>query len=124
MKILFKISDLLIGKVLLWGCLASALIVFLGGLLFLIHHGGETHLNPALLQPEKPISFSFYAFLKGILALEAKTWIMLGIGILLFTQLVRVLLTIGYFIETKETIHAWTSFCVLVLLIFSISAGA
>lgn len=124
MKIPLKITDLLIGKTLLWGSLISATIVFLGGSLFLIEHGMETHANPMPLTPlplNMQMSVSLPSYLTEVITqFDARSLIMFGVCFLLITQLVRVLLTMGYFIENKETFHACTSFCVFALLIYSI----
>jgi len=117
-----KISDILIGRVLLIGVLISASVVFFGGTLFLIQHGIEIHSNPIFSKTQ--VVFSFHSMMVGILHLEPRSLIMLGLFTLLLTQWVRVFLTAWYFIEKKEKFYFWTSIFVFVMLIYSIWNGS
>ena len=116
-----KVSEVLIGKTLLFGVLLSALIVLWGGTLYLIQHGSEAYINPVFSKAQGLLSF--HSLWMGVLQLEPRSIILFGLGILLITQLARVLLTAWFFLQRKEKFYFWTSIFVFGVLLYSILKG-
>lgn len=116
-----SVSEILIGRVLRLGVLIATAIVLLGGGLFLIQHGSEIHINPIFVNTH-PV-FSFDAIFDGILKFESRSLILLGLLVLLLTQLIRVFLTACYFTQEKEKQYFWASVFVFVALVYSIWHG-
>lgn len=113
-----KITDILIGKILLIGVIISASIVLLGGIIFLMQHGTDIYVNQTFSKSLE--IFSVKSVMVGIIQFNARSLIIFGLSILFLTQLLRVILTALYFIEKKEFSYFWMSILVFAVLLYSI----
>jgi len=113
-----KVSELDVGRVLLAGVLVSALIVLVGGILYLMQHGTNVYINPKFNHAVHVVTVQ--NFFEALYQLQAKAIILFGIIILMVTQLIRVMLTAWLFASHREYFFAWVSVNVFVMLIFCI----
>jgi len=109
---------MIIAKTLRYGVLLSASLVLLGGVLFLVQHGSDDHVNPLFSQTAQMQSLSVIV-MKAIQG-DSSALIMLGLSTLFMTQVLRVALTIAFFMSLRAYIHVSTSLFVFAVLITSI----
>ena len=111
-------SELLIGKVLQWGLWLAVLVVGLGGTFYLIQCGQDIIQYKELdlmLDLNFKESLIFYTE-----RCSAQIIILIGLFILLLTQVLRVILTAWLFFKKKDYPFVWISLSVLIILIYSI----
>lgn len=111
--------QLLIGRLLLVGVLLSLLLVAVGGILYLYSHGHEAvHFH--VFHSESNGFTSLAGVWQDLSSFSALGIIELGLLVLVFLQVLRVLLTTWVFIKLRDTFFIWASFFVLLLLILSL----
>lgn len=112
-----------IGMLLRAGLALAALLVSAGASLYLLRHGAELpdyrvfHGEPAALRSPTGI-------LGGALALSGRSLIELGLLVLLATPVARVALSLVVFARQRDWLYVATTSLVLVVLLYSILAGA
>jgi uncharacterized membrane protein len=111
-----------IGNLLRVGVIVSALLVFSGGLLYLIHEGGQpapsnlSQFQPAPLR--NPIRIVHEAAAGDPLGL-----IMLGLLVLIATPVARVLFSVVVFALQRDRLYVFFTLFVLVVLLYSLFSG-
>ena len=106
----------MMGALLLFGTLLSASLVCIGGFLFLIHHGSEpisnnllqTTITPTSHEQTWDLAFSFSSL--GLIEL--------GLFMLVITQILRVLLLVGFYAAIRDVWFSFISLFILVVLIY------
>lgn len=111
--------QLLIGQVLKVGVLLSFVIVFIGGGMYLWQHGNEVVAFHTFVN-ESPLEDSFIGIFQNILNLSAVGIIQFGLFFLVLVQLIRVLLTVFWFVQLREWIFVIISAFILSILIASL----
>ena len=108
----------LIGRLLISGVLLSAFVVFVGGFVFLIRHGGETPSYrtfrgepEALRTVHGLISWDSFRHGRGL--------IQLGLVLLIFTPIARVAFAIIGFARERDWMYVSISVFVLAVLLIS-----
>jgi uncharacterized membrane protein len=111
------------GNLLRIGVIASALVVFLGGLLYLMHDGGQPapKLHEFHGQPE-PLR-SPAAILREAAALDPLGLIMLGLLLLIATPVARVLFSVAAFALQRDRLYVLFTLLVLAVLLYSLFNG-
>lgn len=114
--------DISIGKILRFGVIFSAVLVFFGGILYLRH--------PLVTIPKyshfraESITFQGIAgVLRGAARLDARSVIQLGILFLIATPVARVAFCIVGFARQKDRLYVVISSLVFVILIYSLIQG-
>jgi uncharacterized membrane protein len=108
-----------ISKLLRAGVAASALVVLMGGALFLVRHGHETpelgtfHGEPAELR-------TLGGVMRAVLDLEARGLIQLGLGLLVATPVARVVFSLWAFLRQRDVLYATVSSIVLAVLLLGL----
>ena len=114
--------DLEIGRMLQFGVALSAIVVFVGGLLYLRHAGSAvlnyTHFH-ATPQALRKVPGVFH----GVRAFEAESVIQLGILLLIATPVVRVIYCVVGFARQRDRLYVGISALVLAILIYSLTEG-
>ncbi len=111
--------ETIIGNLLAAGVLLSALIVFCGGVIFLMNHGKSSppyqvfHGEPASLT-------SIPAIVRYAFQLHGAGLIQLGLLVLIATPVARVIFSIFGFAAEGDRMYAIFTFIVLVILLFSL----
>jgi uncharacterized membrane protein len=117
-----KVEDL-IGNLLRAGVFLSALIVFVGAVVYLARHGGELadyrvfHGEPNQLRTIPDV-------LREALAFQGRGIIQLGLLLLIATPVARVVLSIAGFAAERDRMYVGFATIVLVILIYSLFGPA
>lgn len=114
--------ELLIGRILQVGVLLAAAVVLLGGGMLLAAHGGsavdfgEFRGQPAMLR-------SLQGIFGGVLALDGRAIVQLGLVLLVATPVARVALALVAFVVQRDRLYAAMSGLVLALLLAGLVFG-
>ncbi|MFT8324040.1 DUF1634 domain-containing protein [Oenococcus sicerae] len=103
-----------IGWLLRVGVFAAVTVMLIGIILFFLH--GNTGYGQTI-----PSDLS--VLFKGIIALKAGAWIMLGIFILILTPTIRVFASIFAFLAVKDHLYAGITTLVFLILLLAAFIG-
>jgi uncharacterized membrane protein len=113
--------EAIIGNLLRIGVIASALIVLIGGALYLFHDGRQIAPDFRTFEPEElrtPVHIVRDAFRMHALGL-----IMLGLLLLIATPVVRVIFSIAAFALQRDYLYVLFTLLVLAVLMYSLLSG-
>jgi uncharacterized membrane protein len=110
--------ELLIGRVLRVGLIASVLIVLTGGVFYLLQNGHQD-IHYQVFQYTSTFS-SITNILHEAFTRSPAGIIQLGLLVLVLTQVLRVLLTIGLFLKIKDYLFTIISLIIFAILVYSI----
>ncbi len=110
----------LIGNTLRWGVTVACIIAVIGGSIYLWKHGGEplpdySHFSYDDAHPEEYTTLG--GILSGIKAMNAMSWIQLGVIALILTPIMRVLLSLVDFLQERDWLYATISAIVLAIIL-------
>ncbi len=111
--------EYLLSNLMKYGVLIASTVVFLGGILYLIHHGTE----PAgyhFFQGEPSEFRSPAGVIKAILSGSDRSIIQLGLLLLIATPILRVFISLLAFLLQREFIYVIVTLLVLASLIYSL----
>lgn len=111
-----------VGSLLRFGVLLAAMIVFLGGLLFLFRYG-STPPRYSGFQGEPSDLRSVSGIVTDALSLRSRGLIQLGLLLLIATPIARVVFLTIAFARQRDRIYAVIALIVLALLFYSLSGG-
>jgi uncharacterized membrane protein len=121
-----KTSDMkietVIGTLLRVGVLSAAVLVGLGGLLLLIHHGHDVP-HYRVFHPEPVGIRQFPAIFVGAITAQPQSLILLGLLVLIATPIARVFVSIFAFWRQGDRAYTLISAIVLVILLYSLAVG-
>lgn len=111
--------DIAIGRTLQAGVLLAALIVLIGGVLYLLHAAGPrpdySHFHGVAEMLRTP-SGMWHGMMHG----DAGSVIQLGLLVLIATPVVRVILAGVGFLMERDQLYFWVSAAVLAVLCYSL----
>jgi uncharacterized membrane protein len=109
----------IMGSLLRYGVLASALLVLVGGTLFFIQHHGE---NPDFrtFKGEPPRLRQVHLIIKEALNFRGRDIIQLGLLVLIATPVARVVFSLFGFLIEKDRTYVAITFLVLTILFVSL----
>ncbi|HLW83099.1 MAG TPA: DUF1634 domain-containing protein [Candidatus Acidoferrales bacterium] len=110
--------DQIISVLLRTGVLLASAVVFVGGILYLVHHRGvrpEYHTFRA----EPPDYREFRGIFKGLFSLEGRNWIQFGLVLLVATPVARVAFSVFAFYKERDRMYVSLTLVVLSVLVFS-----
>lgn len=106
------------------GVSLACIVAFIGGMLYLIHHGGETfdwnyYSTFDYAKPEcHPSEYTtFGGIMAGLTHFTATGWIQTGVLILILTPVMRVALSLLDFISERDWLYAVITAVVLAVII-------
>lgn len=114
--------DTVIGNLLRIGVFVAGTIVLIGGIFYLIRHGGEIpeyrifHGQPVDLR-------TLSGILRDVVKFRARAIIQLGFLLLIATPVARVAFTVYAFARQKDLVYVMVTLFVLAVLIFSLVGG-
>jgi uncharacterized membrane protein len=114
--------EIIIGNLLRIAVLISALFVFIGGILYLIHYAG-THPDDRVFTGEPLDLRTLPGILRDAIALHSRGIIQLGIILLIATPVARVIFAIFAFLLQCDRIYVVVSLIVLTVLIYSLMSS-
>jgi uncharacterized membrane protein len=115
--------EVIIGMLLRTGVILAASVVLIGGVLYLSHHGRETpnytafHGEPESLKSPTDI-------FRGVLQMNARAIIQLGLLLLIATPVVRVAFSAVAFAIERDGMYVIITLIVLAVLLFSLLYSA
>jgi uncharacterized membrane protein len=112
----------LVGNLLRIGVFIAAVVAILGGIAYLLQHGG-TRPDYAIFHGEPAALRSLTGIVTGAIALDRASVVQLGIILLIATPIARVLFTLVAFAVRRDWLYVIVSGIVLVLLGFSLLGG-
>ncbi|MFZ0662557.1 MAG: DUF1634 domain-containing protein [Acidobacteriaceae bacterium] len=111
--------DIAIGRTLQAGVLLAALIVLIGGVMYLLHASGPrpdySHFHGVAEHLRTP-----EGIWRGIMHGSAESVIQLGLLVLIATPVVRVILAGVGFLMERDQLYFWVSATVLAVLCYSL----
>jgi uncharacterized membrane protein len=108
-----------IGNLLRAGVMTSALVVFVGAVLYLVRHGFAP-VDYRVFRGEPSDLRSFSGILHTAFALHGRGIIQFGLVLLIFTPVARVAFSIWGFLEEHDRMYVAFTTLVLVILLYSL----
>ena len=113
-----KKMEILMGNMLRYGVLISALFVFSGAIIYLVQHGGEKPQYKLFVG--EPLRFiNLKLILKNAFKVQARSIIQLGLLLLIATPIARIVFSIIGFILEKD--YVYVTITTIVLLTITVS---
>jgi len=114
--------ELVIGRLLQVGVLASAIVVVVGGIMLLAQYG---HLaaNFRNFRSEDAALRSVAGVVRAALTGDSRAIVQLGLVLLIATPVARVALTLGAFVIQRDRLYILTTSIVLALLLYGLIWG-
>ncbi len=116
----------LIGNTLRWGVSIACVIAFIGGVIYLLHYGGDpmpdyTTFSYNTQQPAEYTTLD--GIFSGMLSLNAASLIQVGVIALILTPIMRVLLSLIDFLKERDWLYATITSIVLAIIIANSIGG-
>jgi uncharacterized membrane protein len=113
-----------IGNLLRVGVLASALIVFAGGLLYLVKQGGQPKPDFSTFKEQETEGLRDPSrILRESAALDSRALIMFGLLLLIATPVARVIFSVAAFGLQRDLLYVVFTLIVLGVLLYSLFSG-
>jgi len=112
-----------IGLQLRFGVVLASIIVFAGGILYLVQSGNMTLPHYQLFLGEKAGLTTANEIWHSVTAMNAKGIIQLGVVALIATPILRILFSLIGFIIEKDRLYSIITLVVLSVMMFSIFGG-
>jgi uncharacterized membrane protein len=112
-----------IGLLLRLGVGASVLVVVVGTLLSFRHHPDYVSVHDALAPLRQPAPHSLGLMLRGIEHRQGRAVVMLGLLLLIATPVVRVAMSLAFFVARRDRAFVVLSTLVLLFLVLSFVLG-
>ena len=115
--------DIVIGNLLRSGVVLSALIVFLGAVIYLARHG-SSHADYRVFRGEPSDLRTVGGIVRQVIAVRGRGIIQLGLLFLIATPVVRVAFSIFGFAEEEDRLYVVIASVVLLVLAYSLIGSA
>ena len=112
--------EAIIGKILRWGVILSAVVVQAGGVWYLIRHGGAA-ADYAVFHGEPGSLNSVGGIFHGMMAGRSRAVIQFGLLILIATPVARVAFSLAAFVLRRDHAYMAITSIVLAVLIYSLT---
>lgn len=113
----------IIGNLLRYGVWISLSVAFIGGIVYLMHHGSEIEDYSVFKENDRNIFEVIAAVYRGAIQGNGAYLIFVGIILLFLTPVFRVLLSLFSFILEKDYLYVVITLIVILIIITSISFG-
>jgi len=118
-----KKLDHIIGAILQYGVIAAGLLVFAGGVLYLINQGGAP-ADYTTFQSSRAELHSVSAVAARAGHLDGRAVIQLGLLVLIATPVTRVIFSVFAFSAQRDWLYVFFTLVVLAILMYSLFGGA
>ncbi|MGC2657471.1 MAG: DUF1634 domain-containing protein [Bryobacteraceae bacterium] len=115
--------EMAVSFILRTGVIIAGTVVFLGGILYLVRHGGDV-VDYRHFSGEPAMNRKIGEILSGAFALRARSVIQLGVLLLLATPIVRVAFSLVGFAAERDRTYVLITAIVLAILIYALVSGA
>jgi uncharacterized membrane protein len=112
-----------VGRALQGGVLLAAVVVIVGAAMILARHGGEP-TDYRVFRPAGYALQSLAGIFGGVLVVDARAIVQLGLILLIATPVVRVALTLVAFLIQRDRLYVVITGLVLALLLYSLLLGS
>lgn len=112
--------ELILAKVLLSGVISAAVVVLIGGVLYLVRHAGplpDYRVFRGELSPLRGIR----GILKAVAAGQGRGLIQFGLVLLIATPVMRVALSLAGFVRERDKLYCIFTLIVLITLLLSLA---
>lgn len=113
----------LIGNLLRYGVWISLSVAFLGGIVYLTHHGTETVNYARFIENDRSIFQVVSQVFEGIATFQGESLIFLGIILLFLTPVLRVILSLFSFLLEKDYLYVGITLVVILIIGVSVWLG-
>ncbi|ALM47875.1 hypothetical protein AMR72_02565 [Flavobacterium psychrophilum] len=113
----------IIGNLLRYGVWISLFFAALGGIIYLIHHGGDIEDYSNFTENDRNLFSVAESVIKGALEGRGESVIFFGVILLFLTPVFRIILSLISFILEKDYLYAVITMIVILIIITSITFG-
>ncbi|MRX39012.1 DUF1634 domain-containing protein [Flavobacterium sp. LC2016-23] len=113
----------IVGNLLRYGVWISLSVAFIGGIVYLLHHGNDIENYSVFKENDRNIFEVIGAVYNGVIQGRGESIIFLGIVLLFLTPVFRVLLSLFSFLLEKDYLYVVITAIVIGIIIMSISFG-
>ena len=113
----------IVGNLLRYGVWISLSVAFIGGIIYLLHHGNDIENYSVFKENDRNIFEVIAAVYKGVIQGSGESIIFFGIVLLFLTPVFRVLLSLFSFLLEKDYLYVIITTIVIGIIIMSISFG-
>jgi uncharacterized membrane protein len=113
----------IVGNLLRYGVWISLSVAFIGGIVYLLHHGNDIENYSVFKENDQNIFEVIAAVYNGVVQGRGESIIFFGIVLLFLTPVFRVLLSLFSFLLEKDYLYAVITTIVIGIIIMSISFG-
>lgn len=114
----------LIGNALRIGVTSACLLALISGTYYLIKHGSEPMPDYTTFKNEPKSLTTLNGIFNGIFKFEAKNWIQLGVLVLMFTPVLRIILSIFDYIQERDWLYVIITSIVFLVILSNSLGGA
>ena len=112
----------IVGRLLQLGVLLAASVTLVGGIMLLVHHGAAPAAY-SVFQGEPAQLRSLTGIIGGAFGGDAKSIVQLGLVLLIATPVLRVALSVVFFLAQRDWLYAGITVFVLAVLLLSLIVG-
>lgn len=113
----------IIGNLLRYGVWISLSVAFIGGIVYLMHHGSDIENYSVFKENDRNIFEVISTVISGVMSGSGEYLIFFGIVLLFLTPVFRVLLSLFSFMLEKDYLYVVITLIVIMIIITSISFG-
>ncbi|TCN59854.1 DUF1634 domain-containing protein [Flavobacterium circumlabens] len=113
----------MVGNVLRYGVWISLSVAFIGGIVYLVHHGSDIENYSVFKENDRNIFEVITAVYNGVIQGRGESIIFFGVVLLFLTPVFRVLLSLFSFLLEKDYLYVVITAIVICIIIMSISFG-
>ena len=113
----------IVGNLLRYGVWISLSVAFIGGIVYLLHHGNDIENYSVFKENDQNIFEVIAAVYNGVVQGRGESIIFFGIVLLFLTPVFRVLLSLFSFLLEKDYLYVVITTIVIGIIIMSISFG-
>jgi uncharacterized membrane protein len=113
----------IVGNLLRYGVWISLSVAFIGGIVYLLHHGNDIENYSVFKENDQNIFEVIAAIYNGLMQGRGESIIFFGIILLFLTPVFRVLLSLFSFLLEKDYLYVVITTIVIGIIIMSISFG-
>ncbi|KRD10647.1 hypothetical protein ASE21_11235 [Flavobacterium sp. Root901] len=113
----------IIGNLLRYGVWISLSVAFIGGIIYLMHHGNDVEDYSVFKENDQNIFEVIKTVFNGVASGSGEYLIFFGVILLFLTPVFRVLLSLFSFIIEKDYLYVVITLIVIMIIITSISFG-
>ncbi|MDM1406561.1 DUF1634 domain-containing protein [Myroides sp. DF42-4-2] len=113
----------IIGNVLRYGVLSALTVTLIGGIILLVKDAQQTVSFSTFVENDRNLVEFFHNILEGVANWDGESIIFLGILLLFFTPILRLILSLFSFILEKDSLYIIITLIVMAVIILSMSFG-